>query len=265
MSKISLKTPKEIALITQGGKKLKKILQKLVKITKVGISLEEIEDRAWQVIEASGGKPAFAQVPGYQWATCININQGIVHGVPNQYRIKNGDIITIDLGLLYQGWNTDMSTTFQVTEGKSVPTSLADGEKIASSEVEKFLAVGRKALKESIAQAYSGQRFGHISQMMQKVIEKAGYTPIRSLTGHGIGRKLHEPPLIPCFLSGDLKSTPSIKTGMVFAIEVIYAMGSSETETDRGDNWTIRTKDGKIAAVFEKTIAIDDDGHLICT
>ena len=253
--KIKLKTPQEIDLIVQGGKKLKKILQRLVKITKVGISLKEIEDRAWQAIEASGGKPAFAQVPDYQWATCINVNQGVVHGIPNQYRIKNGDIITIDLGLLYQGWNTDMSTTFQVTEGKSGSVS----------EVEKFLAVGRKALKESIAQAYSGQRFGHISQMMQKVIEKAGYTPIRSLTGHGIGRKLHEPPLIPCFLSGDLKSTPLIKTGMVFAIEVIYAMGSSETETDRGDNWTIRTKDGKIAAVFEKTIAIDDDGHLICT
>ena len=255
MSKISLKTPKEIALIAQGGKKLQRILQGLVKLTKAGISLEEIEDQAWREIGKTGGKPAFAQVPGYQWATCININQGIVHGIPNQYRIKNGDIVTIDSGLLYRGWNTDMSTTFQVAEGKLVP----------ASEVEKFLVAGRKALKESIAQAYSGQRFGHISQTMQKVIEKAGYAPIRNLTGHGIGRKLHEPPLIPCFLSGDLKSTPLIKTGMVFAIEVIYAMGSSETETDRGDNWTIRTKDGKIAAVFEKTIAIGDDGHLICT
>lgn len=263
--KITIKSPKQIETIREGGKNLSEIFKQALKIVKEGVQLHEIEDFVSEKIDEIGGKPAFAQVPGYDWATCINVNEGVVHGIPDQYQIKKGDVISLDIGLFYKGWNTDMSETFQVNKGASIPVNPQNSEKVEPEKVRIFLETGKRALQASIDQSRPYNRFGHISQAMQKVIEAEDFAPLRNLTGHGIGRKLHEPPLIPCFLEGDVEATPMIKPGMVFAVEVIYAMGDYQTETDKKNNWTIRMKDGKIAAIFEKTIAISDDGPLICT
>jgi len=262
--KIPLKSREEIALLYAGGQKLSQILVDLVKTTQVGVRLKEIETKAGQQIEKAGGKPAFAEVPGYRWATCLNINEGIVHGVPNDYQIQSGDIVSIDLGMRYRGWITDTSTTFQVPADKPQAVLLKTGEKVNAAEIKAFLATGKKALIRAINQARPGKRIGHISAAIQRVIEGAGYTTLKNLTGHGVGRALHEPPSIPCFLREEVTATPMIKPGMVLAVEVIYTMGSHETETDK-DGWTIRSRDGKIAAVFEKTIAVNSDGPLVCT
>jgi len=247
---IPLKTSEEIRIMRQGGEKLSQILEKLVRFTRPGVKLIEIEKLAWSLIEKTGGKPGFALVPGYNWATCININDGIVHGIPDQKEIKDGDVVSIDIGIFYKGLNTDMCRSFQV--GKKDPGT------------DKFLKTGKKALKQAIKQAKVGNRIGHISKAIQDTIEGAGFTCIRNLTGHGVGKKLHEPPQIPCFLDKKIKETPLIEKGMTLAIEVIYALGS-HTNYTKIDNWTIATSDGKISTVFEKTIAVINDGSLILT
>lgn len=261
---INLKTPAQIAIMAEGGKKLRSICERTVAQVKVGTKLSEIEKTVWQDIIAAEGKPAFARVPGYHWATCINVNEGIVHGIPKDYALAIGDVISLDMGMIYRGWHSDMSTTWQVPLGHFEKVHLKNGEIVSAEAVERFLKIGKKALAGAIATAQAGKRIGDISWAIQEVVEGAGYSCVRSLTGHGIGRQLHETPPIPCFLSGTVAETPLLKTGMTLAIEVIYAMGGFETETDE-DGWTIRTKDGKLAAVFEKTIAITDDGPFVCT
>ncbi|OGD63843.1 type I methionyl aminopeptidase [Candidatus Beckwithbacteria bacterium RBG_13_42_9] len=262
--KIRLKKPEEIALIKEGGQKLAKVRDDLAKLVRAGMTLKSIEAEAFKRIEVTGGKPAFTRVPGYHWATCLNINEGIVHGIPNDYPVRSGDVLSIDIGMVYRGWNTDTSTTFQVENSKAQDILLSDGETVTGQEIKKFLDTGKKALVLAIGQARPGQRIGHISATIQETIEGASYSCLRNLTGHGIGRELHEPPPIPCYVREELMATPLIKVGMVLAIEIIYAMGGYETVT-AGDGWTISTRDGKIAAVFEKTIAVCDDGPLICT
>jgi len=264
MVKANLKSPEEIKTMVEGGKKLRAVLKETVKLTQAKMKLSNIEQIAWEKLEATGGKPSFAQISGYQWATCININEGIVHGIPSDDEFKLGDVVTIDMGLEYKGLNTDTAITFQLTDNGYLEVELASGEKVRGKEVGRFLNVGRKTLKKAIAQAKPGNRVGHISQTIQQEIEAAGYVPSRSLVGHGVGRKLHEPPPIPCFFEGPIGGTPLLKPGMTLAIEVIYSMGNSAIETE-ADGWTIRMKDGKIASVFEKTIAVSDDGPLVCT
>lgn len=262
MSRIYLKKPGEIKKIAAGGKKLNKILNQLLDHVKPGIRLQTLEKKAWQMIAKSGGGPAFAKVPGYRWATCINVNDGIVHGIPDDYEIKPFDVVTVDVGIFYQGWNTDVSATVFVDDGSN--DSSLKKRSLSRKLVNHFLKTGKIALSKAIDQARPGNRIGHISLEIQKYIEKAGYSILEDLTGHGVGRQLHEWPPIPCFLDRPINSTPIIKTGMVLAVEVIYALGKNETIIDN-DGWTIRMKDGKISAVFEKTIAILDDGPLICT
>ena len=250
--KADLKNPKEIAKMQAGGVKLAQVLAELIKSVRAGQTLMEIENQAWQLIEKQGGKPGFAMVPGYKWATCLNLNEGIVHGIPNDTVIKPQDLLTIDIGMFYQGFHTDMSYTFQVETQKD-------------KKVKHFLDTGKKALQAAIKQVKPGNRIGHISQAMQTIVEAQGYSCMTELTGHGIGRQLHEYPFIPCILQTDIDQTPIIKPGMTLAIEVLYAQGKADMITDPQDGWTIRTQDGKMAAVFEKTIAVIGDGCLILT
>lgn len=264
MAKADLKSPEQIKVIAEGGKKLRTVLEETVKAVSAGMQLSQIETIAREKLEQTGGKPAFAQVPGYRWATCINVNEGIVHGIPSEYVLKTGDVVTIDMGLLYKGWNTDAATTFQVTKNGYQSVRLGNGETVRSKEVRRFLEAGARTLKQAIRQAQPGNRVGHISAAIQKGIEAGGYTPSYSLVGHGVGRQLHEFPPIPCFIEGPMEATPLLKPGMTLAIEVIYSMGKAATQTEV-DGWTIKMKDGKIAAVFEKTIAITDDGPFVCT
>ncbi|PIS08728.1 type I methionyl aminopeptidase [Candidatus Beckwithbacteria bacterium CG10_big_fil_rev_8_21_14_0_10_34_10] len=256
-----VKTSKQIQIMKKGGEKLASILKELTKLIKPGVNLLAVEAKAMSLIKESGGKAGFARVPGYNWATCLNVNEDIVHGIPRDYLIKDGDVVNIDIGLYYKGFNSDMSGTMLVKDSKR-KRSLK--ENLKEKEIEAFLNVGRRALKEAISVAQPGNRVGHISKKIQSIVEGAGFSCAQNLTGHGIGQKLHELPSIPCVLRSLLEETLLLKEGMTLAIEVIYSMGKADL-VNLPDKWTIKTKDDKISAVFEETIALKKDGSLILT
>lgn len=233
------------------GEKLAKIFSQCLKEIKPGRSLIEIEQLANQLIEQEGVRASFKTVPGYHWATCINLNAGVVHGIPDQKTIKEGDVVSLDMGSLYQNWHADMAYTIKVQGQENL-------------EIERFLNTGKRALEEAIKVVKPGNRVGHISAAIQRVIEGNGYHCVRELTGHGIGRKLHQDPWIPCLLTGSIDQTPELEEGMGLAIEVIYTMGEPELKK-LADGWTIETQDGKISALFEKTVLVTRKGARIIT
>lgn len=248
---IPLKLAKEIEIMHQGGKKLAWVMEQIK--VKPGMSLKEIDSLAERLIKKQGGKPSFKMVEGYHWATCLNVNQGVVHGVPTSYQLRDSDVLSIDMGMFYQGFHTDMSNSVVVGAGP--------GKWIGERE---FLSAGVEALKKAIQAAQPGNRVGHISQAIEKEIKKHGFQPIRALVGHGVGKKLHEPPQIPCFLRGKITETEKLKPGMVLAIEVIYTQGRPEVVISN-DGWTVETADGQLAALFENTVAITKKGPIVLT
>ncbi len=245
---IAIKTPKEIEIMAKGGRRLASALGKVLAAVKVGVSLAELDQLAESLIKKSGGESSFKKVKNYYWTTCLNINQGVVHGIPNQYRLKKGDCLSVDIGNFYQGFHTDMARTLWVGEKKKEP----------------FLEAGRKALKAATKEAKPGNRVGHLSMAIEKEIRKAGLRPVNNLTGHGVGRQLHEAPQIFCFLKEKVEKTARLEPGMVLAIEVIYVQGQPELVL-RNDGWTVETLDGKLAALFENTVAVTQKGPLILT
>jgi len=247
--KIPVKDGEELAKMIEGGKRLGRVKVALKKEVKIGVTAEAIEEIANSLIKKMGGKPSFKEVPGYHWATCININNGVVHGIPEGITFKKGDIVSVDVGMLYQGYHTD--TSFTVGLG-------------IDRETRKFLEVGRDALKKAIDTIIAGKRIYDISEMIEKTIEADGYTPVEDLVGHGVGKKLHEDPAIPCFTLGARQDSPAIPEGAVLAIEVMYTRGKKDLVIGR-DGWTITTRDGKIAALFEETVAVTGTGPLILT
>lgn len=249
---ISIKTPKEIEIMARAGCLLADIRQKLLESAHPGVTSQQIENLAQQLIKTAGGEPSFARVPNYNWATCININEGVVHGVPNNQPFKSGDLVSIDVGIYFKGFHSDCSKTIIVGDQKP-PKKV------------KFLEIGRQTLKKAIQAARPGQRVGHISQAIETNLKKYNLSAIPHLTGHGIGRELHESPHIPGVVKQPIEQTDILKPGMTLAIEVIYTLGSGQTATSSDDHWTIITQDGKISGIFEETIAIKNDGPLILT
>lgn len=228
--------------MTRGGLILADVMQKTKDLVSPGISLFEIDKFADNLITKNKAKPSFKTVSGYNWATCINLNEGIVHGLPDKTRVRRGDVISIDMGVYFEGYHTDMSFSWEVE----------------TNNYSNFLAAGRAALDEAIKSAIAGKRVGDVSLAIQNNIEGKGVgSCARNLTGHGIGRKLHEEPFIPCFLARDIKDTPILKPKRALAIEVIYMQGSPVTVTET-NGWTISTADGKISSLFEKTVLVDE-------
>lgn len=247
---IPIKSKREIEIIKEGGKRLSRVKRVLKSLIKKGVSAWEIDKEAEKQILKLGGKPSFKAVPGYSWATCVNVNSGIVHGIPKKEVVfEEGDLVSVDLGMLFGGFHTD--TSFSILIGKN-------------KEKEKFLQVGRKALDLAIQNTRVGNRIFDISETIETTLNKSGYRPARSLFGHGIGRSLHEEPQIPGFVYASYEDTPEIKLGMVFAIEVIYVMGNEKLVLEE-DGWTISTADGKISALFEDTVVVTPQGPLVVT
>lgn len=244
-------TKEKIKAMTAGGQKLGPILAELLHVAQPGVNLLDIEALAQKRIAEAGGVPSFPTVEGYRWATCLCVNDVVVHGIPTRRILADGDLFTIDIGMLYQGYHTDTGWTKVV--GKS------------TKEKDNFLRVGEDALWKAIDQARAGNRIGHISRAIQAVVETAGYGIIKSLVGHGISRELHEPPQIPGFLRGSVSHTLPLAAGMTIAIEVIYTMGEPAVYYPNDDGWSIATRDGSLSAVFEHTIAILADGPLVLT
>ncbi len=250
-NKIIIKTPSEIKLMQEGGEKLARIKKILAKEIKEGVSADEIEKIATKLIEKEGCKPSFKMVPNYHWSTCINVNQGIVHGIPRKDVVfKKGDIVSVDIGVFYKGFHTDSSFTLGINLNK---------------EKRDFLKVGEMALREAIGKAFIGNRIYDLSFAIESVVRRGGFNPVRALVGHGVGRDLHEEPQIPCFADPtQAEYSPKILEGMTLAIEVMYSQGSGNIFIEK-DGWTISSSDGKITALFEETIAITKKGPLILT
>lgn len=250
MQKLEIKTEAEIEIMREGGQKLARVKKALFKEIREGKSAYDLEILANRLIAEEGARPSFKTVPGYNWATCVNVNAGLVHGIPTrQVVFKKGDVVSMDLGVYDQGFHTD--------------TSFSVGIEL-DAETEDFLQVGRQALKKAIEVCRTGKRIYDISEAIQTTVEAAGFSPIRALVGHGIGRTLHQEPQIPCFVSGKKKDSLKLETGLVLAIEVMYAQGKPEVFLGK-DGWTISMRDGKIAALFEETVAVTKHGPLVLT
>jgi len=231
----------QLTAMRQGGKHLGVIKHQLVEFTKVGMTFAEIEAEAQRLIKAVGAIPNFALVPGYHWASCVMKNDELCHGIPIAEKIVNdGDLITIDVGLLWEGYNLDTTTSF--VAGTSTP------------ELDEFLEIGRRSLAKAIGKAVVGNSVYDISRAIEKVLVENGCDPVYQLTGHGLGKELHMDPAIPCFAQ---RSDKRIKLyeGQTIAVETMYAAGDSEVVEDP-DGWTYRTKDGSLAAMFEETVIV---------
>jgi len=250
MKSIKLKTPEEIAVMAEGGDKLGWVKNELLKAVEAGVNAYTIDELAEKLILKEGGKPSFKMVPGYSWTTCVNINEGVVHGIPSKTVIfKKGDVVSIDVGMFYKGFHTDTSLTTAISP---------------SPKVKKLLSVGEEALRLAIKQTTPGKRIYDISLAIEERLKKAKLSPIKALVGHGIGKNLHEEPAIPCFVSGAKHDSPEIKEGAVLAIEVMYAEGGGDVVID-DDGWTIVTRDGKISALYEETVAVTKNGPKVLT
>ena len=259
---IPIKTPDQIKIMQHGGHILADVLFTVLKHAKPGVTELELDQMAEKLIREQGGEPGFMRVKGYFHTTCMSTNDVIVHGIPGKYKFKEGDIVGVDCGVYYKGFHTDMSESVRIKNGKA---HFYTGEEKAGDEIDRFLSVGKKALNEAINQAKNGNRVGHISKTIQDIVEKqSGFSIVRSLIGHGVGIDLHEDPEVPGFLMYSIEETPRLKEGMTIAVEVIYNMGSREVRVDK-DGWTIRTKDGKLAGLYERTIAITKDSPLMIT
>lgn len=231
----------------KGGKILGNIRRQLIGMVKPGLDLFEIETSARKLITSAGAIPNFAFVDKYGFATCLMVNDEVIHCRPRHYRIADGDLVTVDVGLEWHGWQLDTADSV-----------------LAGRPDDKFIETGRQALNKAIIAARPGNRVGGISKIIQETLEKNGYSPVRQYCGHGLGRQIHEEPQIPCFLDGPVANTPLIKPGMALAVEVMMNEGGYKVVLDK-DGWRSRTADGSRSAQFEHSLLVTDDGPKILT
>ncbi|HKL76625.1 MAG TPA: type I methionyl aminopeptidase [Halanaerobiales bacterium] len=240
---IILKSPREINLMRDANKIVAETHEYLAEKIKPGISTADINKLADEFIRDKNAIPSFKDYQGFPAAVCVSINEEVVHGIPDERRILNsGDIVSIDIGTLYQGFNGDAARTIAVGD--------------VDDKVQRLLDVTEKSLMLGIEQAVKGNRLTDISNSVQKHVEGNGFAVVRDYVGHGIGRDMHEDPQIPNF--GPPGRGPILKTGMTLAIEPMVNIGGHEVET-LDDGWTVVTKDKSFSAHFEHTIAITDD------
>ena len=243
------KTKQKIAAMRVGGAALGAIKAHLQNFVTADMPFEAIEAEAQKEIAKAGMKPSFSTVAGYNWATCVMQNHEVCHGIPEGKIVKNGDIISIDIGLINAGYHLDTSLTFAVGN--------------VSLELEEFLATGKKSLEKAIAQAIPGNSVYDISFAMQKPLKRKGYGVVFQLTGHGVGEALHMEPAIPCVPDKRDKKI-RLEIGQTLAIENMYTMGSPVLE-ESSDGWTYKTTDGSIAGMFEETVLITQNGPEVLT
>lgn len=244
--KIRLKTPQDIAVMRQGGQILVSILEELTKTVRPGVTTGELNGLAEKLIKEAGAQPAFKGYgqPPFPAALCTSINSCVVHGVPGDYRLKDGDIVGLDCGILYQGRFTDAAVSVGVGQ--------------ISSQAVKLLKVANQALIESLAVVKSGATIGDIGAATQRYVENLGFNVVRELSGHGVGFNVHEPPSIPNF--GQVGKGLKLEPGMVLAIEPMITAGDWHLQTaDNG--WDACTVDNSLTAHFERTVVVTSDGY----
>ncbi len=243
---IPIKTPSEIAIMRENNRILAQLFEYIAPLVQPGVTTAELDREAENFILSCGAKPAFKGYRGFPATICASINEEVVHGFPGPRQLKEGDILSIDLGALKNGFYSDSARTFAVGQ--------------ISEKAARLLRVTEESLYAGINMAVPGGRLSDIGHAVQQVVEKAGFSVIRDFVGHGIGRQLHEEPQIPNF--GRKGLGPQLKVGMVLAIEPMTAAGSWQIRILE-DQWTAVTLDRSLAAHFEHSVAITKDGPLI--
>ena len=242
------KSRRELEKMASAGRVVVEVLERLGEIVEPGLTTAELDRAAEKLIRSRGGKPTFKGYRGFPGSICASPNSMVVHGIPGGYRLEEGDLISIDVGVTKDGFVADSAYTFAVGE--------------IEPEAQRLIDVCRASLDAGIAEARAGLRIGDISSAVQRVTEASGFSIIRSLVGHGVGRSMHEEPQIPNF--GSPGHGLELAPGMTLAIEPMITAGEADVHvTD--DGWSIYTDDGSLAAHFEHTVAVTDDGPLILT
>ena len=242
------KSTEEIEKIAAAGRVLVRCLGLLRGKARPGVSTRELDEAAERFIRSQGAEPAFKGYRGFPGSICASPNSLVVHGIPGPYRLSRGDILSVDVGVVLDGWVADAAQTFPV--GPISPVA------------KKLLHTTRQSLFDAVEQVQVGNRLGDISQAVQRRVEADGFSVIRSLVGHGIGRDMHEDPQIPNF--GVPGRGPELEPGMVLAIEPMVNAGTHPIRV-AGDNWSVYSQDGSLAAHFEHTVAITAEGPRILT
>jgi methionyl aminopeptidase len=245
---IQLKTPEEIERMAAAGRILARCHAILKSKARPGVTTADLDAAAERFIRSQGAEPAFKGYRGFPGSICASPNSMVVHGIPGSYELKRGDILSIDIGVVLDGWVADAAVTHPI--GNVTP--------IAS----RLLNTTRAALYDAVEQAHLGNRLGDVSHAVQARVEAEGFAVIRSLVGHGIGREMHEDPQIPNF--GEPGTGPELEEGMVLAIEPMVNVGTHHVRMGQ-DNWAVYSQDGSLAAHFEHTVAITADGPRILT
>jgi methionyl aminopeptidase len=245
---IVLKSPTEIDIIAANGAILKECFAFARDFIEPGRTRKQLDEEIEKIILGHGAKPAFKGFQGFPAATCVSVNEEVVHGIPGDQRFEEGDIVGIDVGVCKDGYYADAART--VPAGK------------ISKEAEKLLEVTKEALDSGIRQARPGKRLSDISHAVEQRAKQAGYSVVRALVGHGIGQQMHEEPQVPNF--GPPSQGIELKEGLVLAIEPMVNLGGSDVFTLQ-DGWTIITADRSLSAHFEDTVAITEEGPRILT
>lgn len=235
---------KKEKIMLEAGSIMADIKSQIIQAIKVGVSSMEIEKLVVRLIRQNRCRISFSTVDNYSFATCINVNSGMVHGIPSDNLIfKPGDVVTVDTGLIHQGYHVDNAVTVQVPP--------------QDKDIAKFIEAGKQAVKAGIKKARPGNSVYDISLALQTVIESAGYQVSRELTGHGIGRQLHQSPTIPCYANPAYKEFKIIPN-QALAIEIMYAMGNPRLKLN-DDGWTYATIDGSLSGMWEETVFVSQD------
>jgi len=245
---VSIKTLEEIQIMAEGGKILAGIMKELEKKVKPGITTEDLNRLAENLILKSGGKCSFKGYEDYPACLCTSINEEIVHSVPSARQLKDGDIISLDLGIFYQGFHTDMAITVPV--GKISP------------ETQRLIRATKKALKRGIKKTRPGNTIGDIGNTIQRYVEGQGFNVVRELCGHGIGKEIHEDPKILNY--GKRHSGLEIKEGMVLCLEPMVTVGDWKLKKS-ADGFGYQTQDGLLCCHFEHTVAVTKNGCQVLT
>ncbi len=248
MGKIIIKTDKEIDILREGGERLAKIVKILKDEIVDGYRTEKLDDRVEELAKEFDARPSFYGYRGYPAKVCLSLNNEVVHCPPGDRVIKDGDLVSLDFGLKYKGLYTDHAISFGV--GK------------ISGEAKKLIEVTKECLYKGIDQIRSGNHIGDIGQAIQRHAESFGFSLVRDLTGHGVGRQVHEPPQI--FNFGRAGIGAVMKEGMVIAIEPMVNVGTWKIKQGK-NGWSITTEDGELSAHFEHTIAVVENGYEILT
>lgn len=245
---IIIKSSAEIEIMKRAGEIVSRVLETLSREITVGMRTSHLNDIAVRELKYYGAQSSFKGYHGFPAVICVSLNDEIVHGIPGRTRIRNGDIVSIDFGVIVDGYQGDAAITVGVGN--------------TSSAAKELMSATRNALETGISKAISGAHLGDISSAIQQYAESQGYSVVREYTGHGIGQKMHEDPLIPNF--GSPGEGPVLRSGMTLAIEPMLTVGSWQTRVTN-NHWTVVTADNSLSAHFERTINVTDNGPEILT